>query len=283
MNMKHFIEESLQECLDSLPESRVKDAMGYSLLGGGKRIRPLLLLSCLKDLEIDPLLGLDAASALEMVHTYSLIHDDLPAMDNDDFRRGRLTCHKMFDEATAILAGDGLLTLAFEVLAKSNYANLDKVALIRELAIAAGSAGMVLGQTKDIEFEDHPVDNVDELVEMYRNKTGKLLAAALKMAAILAGRYDELDVFSSVGENAGIAFQIQDDILDVTKTTEELGKTANSDLANHKSTVVSLLGLDEAHRTCEKYYQTAFDTYASLGLKSGEVRKLLELLINRQN
>jgi len=281
--MKHFIEESLQECLDSLPESKIKEAMGYSLLGGGKRIRPLLLLSCLKDLEIDPLLGLDAASALEMVHTYSLIHDDLPAMDNDDFRRGRLTCHKMFDEATAILAGDGLLTLAFEVLAKSNYANLDKVALVRELALAAGSAGMVLGQTKDIEFEDHPVGNVDELVEMYRNKTGKLLAAALKMAAILAGRYDELEIYASIGENAGIAFQIQDDILDVTKTTEELGKTANSDLANHKSTVVSLLGLDEAHRTCEKYYQTAFDTYSSLGLKSGEVRKLLELLINRQN
>lgn len=281
--MKHFIEESLQECLDTLPESRIKEAMGYSLLGGGKRIRPLLLLSCLKDFDFDPLIGLDAACALEMVHTYSLIHDDLPAMDNDDFRRGRLTSHKMYDDATAILAGDGLLTLAFEILAKSNYTDAKKVALTRELAQAAGSAGMILGQTQDMAFEDMQISDVIQLTNMYRNKTGKLLASALRMAGIIAGRDADLDKMTLIGENAGIAFQIQDDILDVTKTTEQLGKTANSDIVNHKSTVVSLLGAEKALRLMRKYYNLAFDTYESLGLKSTEVRKLLELLINRQN
>ncbi|MGB7594671.1 MAG: polyprenyl synthetase family protein [Erysipelotrichaceae bacterium] len=281
--MKHFIEESLQECLDTLPESRIKEAMGYSLLGGGKRIRPLLLLSCLKDYELDPLIGLDAACALEMVHTYSLIHDDLPAMDNDDYRRGRLTSHKMYDEATAILAGDGLLTLAFEILAKSTYTDTKKVALVRELSQASGSAGMILGQTLDIAFEEQEITDVNELTNMYRNKTGKLLASALRMAGILAGRNADLDKLTLIGENAGIAFQIQDDILDVTKTTEQLGKTANSDIVNHKSTVVSLLGPEKALRLMRKYYNLAFDTYESLGLKSTEVRKLLELLINRQN
>jgi geranylgeranyl diphosphate synthase type II len=281
--MKHFIEESLQECLDTLPDSRIKEAMGYSLLGGGKRIRPLLMLSCLKDFEIDPLIGLDAACALEMVHTYSLIHDDLPAMDDDDFRRGRLTSHKMYDEATAILAGDGLLTLAFEILAKSGYSDNKKAALIRELAQASGSAGMILGQIQDIALENIPAANIDELILMYRNKTGKLLSAALRMAAILAGRNADLDKLTVIGENAGIAFQIQDDILDVTKTTEQLGKTANSDIANHKSTLVALLGPDKALRTMRKYYTLALDTYDTLGLKSSEVRKLLEVLINRQN
>jgi len=281
--MKHFIEESLQECLDTLPESRIKEAMGYSLLGGGKRIRPLLLLSCLKDYELDPLIGLDAACALEMVHTYSLIHDDLPAMDNDDFRRGRLTSHKMYDEATAILTGDGLLTLAFEILAKSTYTDSKKVALICELSQASGSAGMILGQTLDIAFEEQEITDVNELTNMYRNKTGKLLASALRMAGILAGRNADLDKLTLIGENAGIAFQIQDDILDVTKTTEQLGKTAKSDIVNHKSTVVSLLGPEKALRLMRKYYNLAFDTYESLGLKSTEVRKLLELLINRQN
>jgi geranylgeranyl diphosphate synthase type II len=281
--VKHFIEESLQDYLDALPPSKIREAMGYSLLGGGKLIRPLLLLSCLKDYDMDPLIGLDAACALEMVHTYSLIHDDLPAMDDDDFRRGRLTSHKMFDEATAILAGDGLLTLAFEVLSKSNYSDGKKIALIRELSVAAGGAGMILGQTLDISFENTEVSDVNELIEMYRCKTGKLLAAALRMAGIVAGKNADLDKLTLIGENAGIAFQIQDDILDVTKTTQQLGKTANSDIANHKSTVVSLLGPEKALRLMRKYYNLAFDTHESLGLKSVEVRKLLELLINRQN
>ncbi len=281
--MKHFIEESLQECLDTLPDSRIKEAMGYSLLGGGKRIRPLLVLSCLKDYEFDPLIGLDAACALEMIHTYSLIHDDLPAMDNDDFRRGRLTSHKMYDDATAILAGDGLLTLAFEIIAKSNYADPKKVTLICELAQASGSAGMILGQTQDIAFEDQQATDVNELILMYRNKTGKLLACALRMAGIIAGRNADLDKLTLIGENAGIAFQIQDDILNVTKTTEQLGKTANSDIVNHKSTLVSLLGAEKALRLMRKYYTLSLDTWESLGLKSTEVRKLLELLINRQN
>jgi geranylgeranyl diphosphate synthase type II len=218
-----------------------------------------------------------------MVHTYSLIHDDLPAMDDDDFRRGRLTSHKMYDEATAILAGDGLLTLAFEILAKSGYSDNKKAALIRELAQASGSAGMILGQIQDIALENIPAANIDELILMYRNKTGKLLSAALRMAAILAGRNADLDKLTVIGENAGIAFQIQDDILDVTKTTEQLGKTANSDIANHKSTLVALLGPDKALRTMRKYYTLALDTYDTLGLKSSEVRKLLEVLINRQN
>ncbi|TFG81772.1 MAG: polyprenyl synthetase family protein [Erysipelotrichales bacterium] len=283
MTMKHIIEESLQDWLDLLPASRIKEAMGYSLLGGGKRIRPLLLLSCLKDFDLDPLIGLDAACALEMVHTYSLIHDDLPAMDDDELRRGRLTSHKMYDEATAILAGDGLLTIAFEILANSSYSDPKKVALIRELAKASGSAGMILGQTQDIAFENNPSVDVLELTTMYGNKTGKLLACALRMAGIIANREADLDKHTLVGENAGIAFQIQDDILDVTKTTQELGKTANSDIVNNKSTVVSLLGPEKALRMMRKYYNLAFETYDKLGLKSNEVHKLLELLINRQN
>ncbi len=281
--MKLKLEEYLLECMDSVNESRVKEAMEYSLLGSAKRIRPLLLLAIIKDYGLDPYIGFDGAAALEMVHTYSLIHDDLPAMDNDDYRRGRLTCHKMFDEATAILAGDALLTLAFETLANAKIDNYDKVLLFKYLAQNAGAQGMILGQIIDIENENKKDVALEVLTEMYKNKTGKLLATALVMGAIIAKHHQDIEKLQSIGEKIGLAFQIQDDILDVTKTTEELGKTANSDLANHKTTYISLLGLEKAKKEMIRIYSEALDELNSLSMKSTEVHSIFELLINRQN
>jgi len=281
--MKLKLEEYLLECMDSVNESRVKEAMEYSLLGSAKRIRPLLLLAIIKDYGLDPYIGFDGAAALEMVHTYSLIHDDLPAMDNDDYRRGRLTCHKMFDEATAILAGDALLTLAFETLANAKIDNYDKVLLFKYLAQNAGAQGMILGQIIDIENENKTDVPLEILTEMYKNKTGKLLATALVMGAVIAKHYQDIEKLQNIGEKIGLAFQIQDDILDVTKTTEELGKTANSDLANHKTTYVSFLGLEKAKETMIRVYSDALEELNSLSMKSTEVHSIFELLINRQN
>lgn len=279
--MKLTFEEYLYEVFGPLSESRIKESAMYSLMAPGKRIRPLLLLAVLKDYGCNPDDGLDAAAALEMVHTYSLIHDDLPAMDDDDYRRGRLTNHKMFDEATAILAGDSLLTQAFSQIATSPLSTDVKIQLIIELANSAGGEGMILGQIKDIEAESQPI-SWDQLLMIYLLKTGKLLSSALVMGAIIAKKSNDVDRWRRIGENLGLAFQIQDDILDVTKTTEELGKTANSDIVNHKSTAITHLGLKAAKEKMILIYQDVLEDVRSLSLSGTEVRSIIELCSNRQ-
>lgn len=245
-------EKYLNQKIDKLKPSVTRDAMRYSLMAGGKRLRPKMVFSVLKGYGKDEHIGYDYAAGLEMLHTYSLIHDDLPAMDNDDLRRGRPTCHKEFDEATAILAGDGLLTYAFEVLASSNVEHSDKA--VKVLAKMAGSDGMVLGQTLDM-HEDEQVD-YSKLEDIYRYKTGCLFSAALMLGSISSGYYDDetLSKWEKIGQKIGIAFQIQDDLLDVRMSSEELGKS-NSDIRNNKVTAVTLLGENEAEKLMNSLYE----------------------------
>ena len=238
--------ENFENYLSSLIQQDyiVEKSMNYSLLAKSKRLRPLLLLNLIKDFNVDETIGYPFGSSLEMVHTYSLIHDDLPAFDNDDYRRGKLTNHKAFDEQTAILAGDALLTYSFENLANSFYSDSLKVKLIKLLANYSGKDGMIKGQSLDKEFEGKQV-SIDDLLQMDNLKTGKLITVALLGACYIANKEDYLNLFEQVGKKLGIAFQIQDDILDVTADVKQLGKST-SDKDNNKSTYVSLLSLNKA-------------------------------------
>ena len=238
--------ENFENYLSSLIQQDyiVEKSMNYSLLAKSKRLRPLLLLNLLKDFNVDETIGYPFGSSLEMVHTYSLIHDDLPAFDNDDYRRGKLTNHKAFDEQTAILAGDALLTYSFENLANSFYSDSLKVKLIKLLANYSGKDGMIKGQSLDKEFEGKQV-SIDDLLQMDNLKTGKLITVALLGACYIANKEEYLNLFEQVGKKLGIAFQIQDDILDVTADVKQLGKST-SDKDNNKSSYVSLLYLNKA-------------------------------------
>lgn len=252
---KMRIDEILEEKISLVSDSRVKEAMRYSLMAGGKRIRPNLLYEVLKGYGMDEAVGDDFACALEMIHTYSLIHDDLPAMDNDDLRRGRPTCHKQFDEATAILAGDGLLTYAFQVASNADISSDKVVKCIQILSDMAGSNGMVLGQ--DLDMNECNTSDWEYVKTVHRYKTGCLLSAPLMMAAVLASQSDEIvEKWHQVGICLGLAFQIQDDILDVELTPEEFGKS-NSDERNDKKTSVNLLGIEKAEKLMNDLYDQA--------------------------
>lgn len=244
-------ENYLNAKIDLLTPSVTREAMRYSLLAGGKRLRPQMVFSVIEGYHLNNEIGYDYAAALEMIHTYSLIHDDLPAMDNDDLRRGKPTCHKQFDEATAILAGDGLLTYAFEVLAKADLPH--NALAVQILAKCAGSSGMVLGQTLDM-HEDSRVD-YKALEEIYKYKTGCLFSAALMLGALASNKVDDktLSTWDSIGNKIGIAFQIQDDLLDVRMDSAALGKS-NSDIRNEKVTAVSLLGEEQAEKLMNELY-----------------------------
>ncbi len=250
------IDDLLKEKMDLLPASRVKDAMNYSLMAGGKRIRPNLLFETVKGYGLPEETADDFACALEMIQTYSLIHDDLPAMDNDDLRRGKPTCHKQFDEATAILAGDGLLTYAFETAADTK-ADADRVCKgIKILASMAGPSGMVLGQNLDT-MEMQGVTDWDDLKKVHQYKTGCLLSAPLMIGAVLAGQNDDIiEAWHRTGTKIGLAFQIQDDILDVELSAEQFGKS-NSDERNDKVTSVTLLGEKKAEELMNALYSQA--------------------------
>lgn len=233
-------EATLDTLTLDLPQSRVKDALRYALLGNGKRLRPLLLFSLLEKVTQN---DLRIAAALEMVHTYSLIHDDLPAMDDDDMRRGRPTVHKAFDEATAILAGDALLNLAFEVLSETPISDAKKVLCLGIISANSGIKGMILGQDQDM----FPIDNTVTSIEtMYRNKTGKLLGCALALGAVLSDQTDQASVLQFIGEDLGILFQLQDDLLEIEGDETQIGKSKNSDLKNEKKTYVRLVGIEAA-------------------------------------
>ena len=238
-----------QFLLDNLPTSKsihptYEDALQNMLVAGGKRFRPALLLGVVK--AYNPLLvdsARHAAYAIELLHTYSLIHDDLPAMDDSPLRRGKPTLHMSFDEVTAILVGDALNTYSFEVLSNAPFSDATRVKLIRELASNGGINGMVLGQAIDCYFENKPL-KVEDIKLLHTNKTAKLIAASMKMGAIIVGREDVAEKLYDFGIKLGVLFQIQDDILDVTQSSEEAGKLTNND--EDKNSFVTILGLDES-------------------------------------
>lgn len=256
------IEEVLQNFLDQLTDSKVKEAMSYSLMAGGKRIRPNLLYEVLKGYGKNESDGDAYAAAIEMIHTYSLIHDDLPAMDNDDLRRGRPTCHKQFDEATAILAGDGLLTFAFETCANADTPAEIRVKCIAMLASLAGADGMVHGQ--DLDMTESAQSDWDYLKQVHTYKTGCLLSVPMMIGACLSGQGEEIiEKWHQIGNAIGLAFQIQDDILDVQLTAEQFGKS-NSDERNDKVTSVTLLGMEKAEAMMNDLYTQAEQSIAQM-------------------
>lgn len=251
-----FLEEERKKIDDLLPTliekychtapETIKKAMCYSLNAGGKRIRPILLLATLSGYQKPLEDGYDVACAIEMIHTYSLIHDDLPAMDDDDYRRGKLTNHKVFGEAMAILAGDGLLTFSFKLLTASNIPTDKKVQLMERIADAAGPCGMVGGQVADMEGENKDLP-VDALQSIHERKTGELLGVAVEAGAILAGVSEREQVaLRHFAQHLGLAFQIKDDVLDVEGDEATIGKPIGSDEENNKSTYPKLLGLEGA-------------------------------------
>jgi len=260
---------------------RLALAMRYSLLGGGKRTRPLLALLAAEACGADPEDALPAACALEMVHTYSLIHDDLPAMDDDDLRRGRPTCHKAFDEATAVLAGDGLLTLAFEIILRDTRPEAAARCALA-LAEAAGPSGMVGGQMADLEAEGRDDANVEALEAIHRRKTGALLRAALRMGGLVAGAPEAslraLDVY---GHAVGLAFQIVDDLLDVQGDEAKLGKRVGKDSGLGKWTYPGLLGVEGSRARARQLADEAVAALAPLGGRGDRLRALAVQLLER--
>jgi geranylgeranyl diphosphate synthase type II len=258
-------------------------AMRYSLFAGGKRIRPLLAIAAAEAVSDSPVGIEDAACSLELIHTYSLIHDDLPALDNDDLRRGRPTCHKVFGDAMAILAGDALLTLAFEVLARlENVDAQRRVRLVEELARASGTVGgMIGGQVNDIEGEGkHPTALL--LESIHRAKTGALLRASVRMGAVFAGaNAEQLDALTRFGEHAGLAFQIVDDVLDVEQPSEKLGKTAGKDAQQHKITFPAVYGLEKSKTMAEEERRAAHAALQRMDDRAGRLKELADLIVTR--
>ncbi|MFS9150354.1 polyprenyl synthetase family protein [Streptococcus infantis] len=249
-----LVESALEEFYgDQQLAANLREAVLYSIHAGGKRIRPYLLLEVLESLQVPITLAhAQVSAALEMIHTGSLIHDDLPAMDDDDFRRGRLTNHKKFGEALAILAGDALFLDPYALIAQADLPNEIKVDLVASLSLSSGSMGMVAGQVLDMEGEGKHL-NLEELQTIHANKTGKLLAFPFQAAGVIAGLDENLQKqLKTVGELIGLAFQVRDDILDVTASFEEIGKTPQKDLQAEKSTYPALLGLDEAKVFCNR-------------------------------
>lgn len=268
------------------PEKRVVEAMQYSVLNGGKRLRPFLVYETASLFGLDFEQSLTAAVSLEMLHTYSLIHDDLPAMDNDDFRRGKPSCHKQFDEATAILAGDGLLTYAFELLANSDYEAQVKLALIKLLSQGAGAFdGMIAGQMLDLyaekitEIKD-PLPLISHIEEM---KTGRLLRYACEAGSVLAqSDQKSREVLTAYARKIGIAFQISDDILDVEGDEKLVGKTLQKDAEQNKVTFVSCYGLDKAKAIETDLIREAKEIISFFGPQSQTLQDLADFIISRK-
>jgi len=262
---------------------RLHDAMRHSVFSGGKRLRPCLCLLVHESLGGERHRALRAACALEMVHTYSLIHDDLPAMDDDDLRRGQPTCHKAFDEATAILAGDGLLTLAFETVARSELPAATTATVVEILSVAAGPSGMVLGQMRDLLAEREALPTSEQEIEaveaIHSTKTAAMIAASIEIGAVTAGADDEIRKrLTRAGLHVGLAFQIIDDILDETATTSQLGKTAGKDSAGGKTTYPATIGLDASRAAAQRSTAAAIDlipTTEDFALLAGLIQKML--------
>jgi geranylgeranyl diphosphate synthase type II len=266
-----LIEETLHDLIKDIKAPQpLKDAMLYSLQAGGKRIRPLYTLAVLKELDIQNEDALIVASTIEMIHTYSLIHDDLPAMDNDDLRRGKPTNHIVFGEALAILAGDALVTIAFGIIARlQNISPQLKVDLIEKLSCSAGAEGMVGGQVLDMLGEGQNLI-LEQLEEIHVNKTGALLSYSILAGAIIANVPGEvMSALKKYAFHIGLAFQIQDDILDVEGTSEQLGKTAGKDLKSEKNTYPSILTIEGAKRELQNQYNQAFQALENVQMHNG--------------
>ncbi len=264
-------------------DKTLASSMEYSLMAGGKRLRPILLMAAAEAVGGRGEEYLTSACAIEMIHTYSLIHDDLPAMDNDDYRRGKLTNHKVYGAGMATLAGDALLTLAFEVLLRQHgVSDAVKLTVLREVSEAAGAKGMVGGQAMDLGAEGQQV-NIITLRRMHMGKTGALFRAAVRAGAILAGGdAAELVSLTRYAESFGLAFQITDDILDVTGATEDIGKPAGSDERNHKTTYVTLATLPGAEKMARDAVATAVEALTPLGDRADFLRALAEFLLSRK-
>jgi geranylgeranyl diphosphate synthase type II len=279
------VEAALEQLLppDTTRPVSIHRAIRYSVFAGGKRIRPILCLEAARIFDPQTRSAVPVACALEFIHTYSLIHDDLPALDNDDLRRGKPTCHKQFGEATAILAGDALLTLAFETLAASPVEPSRRVEVVREIAAAAGTReGMVGGQVADLEAEGRGVE--PEMLEyIHRSKTAALIRASV-VAGALCGGAGEADVarLRRFGESIGWAFQVVDDILDVEETSAALGKTAGKDLAQKKATYPALYGLEKSHQMAKELALRAIGELAPYAERAQRLRDLAEFLVLRR-
>jgi geranylgeranyl diphosphate synthase type II len=281
-----LVEAALDQSLPIKAPETIYEAMRYSLLAGGKRLRPILCLASCELVGGTVDMAMPTACALEMVHTMSLIHDDLPAMDNDDYRRGKLTNHKVYGDDIAILAGDGLLVYAFEVVATQtqNVPAPRVLKAIAQLAHAFGADGVVGGQVVDIQCEGKLDTTVETLHFIHTHKTGALLEACVVCGAILGGAADEdLQRLSRYAQNIGLAFQIIDDILDITKTQEELGKTAGKDLQAQKATYPSIWGLEESTRQAQALIEQAKAELASFGNKALPLVSLADFITNRSN
>ncbi|MDO4777014.1 MAG: polyprenyl synthetase family protein [Cardiobacteriaceae bacterium] len=269
----------------ALPDdgSRLTAAMRYALLDGGKRLRAALIHATAADFAVPPEAVDAAVCAVEAIHAYSLIHDDLPAMDDDDLRRGKPSCHKAFDEATAILAGDALNTLAFEWLAASALPADVRLAQIRVLAQAAGYQGMVAGQSLDMAHTGTAAD-LATLQTIHRGKTGALLAASLHLPALASADYAaHRATLDTLGEHLGLLYQISDDILDATADSQTLGKTAGKDAAQDKTTYISLLGLDASRAEAERHYRAALACCAQLPGQGQHLAALLARIYRRSH
>ena len=283
---KQLVDDRLQLLLNSKPTlyEDVQDAMRYSVSIGGKRIRPCLLMEFADICGGDREDALNIAAALEMVHTYSLIHDDLPCMDNDDMRRGMPSCHKKFGEDIALLAGDALLTLAFNVISTCKNSNPDNILkCVNILSDFAGVDGMVGGQVIDLQSEEKRVDD-KTLLQMCTLKTARLIQAACLMGCVISNASEEEQKAAfDFGYNLGVAFQIVDDILDVTSTTEELGKPIGSDSQNNKSTFVSTLGLDTARKLANEYTEKAIESLKLFGESANLLKDFTIDILDRRN
>jgi geranylgeranyl pyrophosphate synthase len=280
-------EEALERMLPAAqqPPSQLHQAMRYSVLGGGKRIRPTLAYATARALGLEPERVDAGAAAVELIHAYSLIHDDLPAMDDDDLRRGRPSCHKAFDEATAILAGDALQTLAFSTLALAPMAGVDdaaRVAMVGALARAAGSIGMAGGQALDLESEGAQLDLV-MLENIHIHKTGALIRASVQMAALASPVPDDAkaSALDHYAKCVGLAFQIQDDLLDVEGETATIGKQSGADAAHDKATYPSLMGVGPAHEAANDLVADALNSLEAFDANADPLRWIARYIVSR--
>ncbi len=281
----HSREEEANTSAAPEGEAKVIEAMRYSALAGGKRLRPFLTVESAKLFGVNPDAALMTAAAIEFVHTYSLVHDDLPAMDNDDFRRGKPSCHKQFGEAAAILAGDALLTYAFEVLSNPRVhpdANV-RCELIRSVARASGVRGMVGGQMMDLDAE-HQNLSIDEVIRLQRLKTGELFAVSCEAGGILGKAPETMRArLQRYAHDMGLAFQITDDLLDVEGTRTETGKGVKKDAAAGKATLVSVLGLERAREQAQTLTEQAIDHLNSFDERADKLRALAKFVVARKN
>lgn len=282
--INQFLADQFEE-IDSY-NAPLRDAMKYGLLLGGKRVRPFLVYATGKMLGAETTALDYAAAAIEAIHAYSLIHDDLPAMDNDELRRGQPTCHIAFDEATAILAGDALQAFAFEILTEASSLSAEqKLQLVKVLAQASGVQGMCLGQSLDL-ISEHKQVNLAELELIHRNKTGALLTVALKLGFICSPYFENKELEQQLerySQAIGLAFQVQDDILDIEGDSAEIGKPVGSDLDLDKSTYPKLLGLEGAKQKAQELYQTALHELDNLPFDTTALRALAEFIVNRKS